>query len=563
MRKSGLFFFLSAVLSWSAFAATSEAGPPKVVLNPSGTGAGATGELKFKELAANGQHATGFKSPDALTADVMYTLPAADGTSGQALTTNGSKVLQWATVTIADGDKGDITVSGSGATFTIDNTAVTFAKVQNVTSDRLAGRDTAGSGALEELTVGGGLEFTGSGGIQRSALTGDVTASAGSGSTTIASNAVTTAKILDANVTLAKLESRARPTENILINGGMEIFQRGTANYDATSTAANLEGLYVGVDRWFWITNAGGVGTPSYTHKRVDCASEGSQYGLEVGHSGGSNTRYMCLSQIVEARDTIPLRGRTVRFQARVKQASSSATWKAVLINWTGTANTSIAKNLVNDWTSTTYTEGNFFTTNASYDIAAVGFDTSVGTSFTDVAVTGTVSSSANNLYVALFCITGNHTNAQVTKCGLYDGAEAREWLPRPMQQELALCQRYCYAFDASGYYIGQAYGYRESPNLYAFVNLPVPMRSATGSFFHNITAYTNGAPGTTQIAAYRPAAPGFYTLSGSLTVGGTLATTRTGYMFLTAGTSWSGSDGDISYFLIGPSVIAGFSSEL
>ena len=79
----------------------------------------------------------------------------------------------------------------------IDDDAVTFAKMQNITSDRLLGRDTASSGNVEEISVGGGLEFTGSAGIQRSALTGDVTASAGSGATTIANDAVTFAKMQD------------------------------------------------------------------------------------------------------------------------------------------------------------------------------------------------------------------------------------------------------------------------------------------------------------------------------------------------------------------------------
>lgn len=107
---------------------------------------------------------------------------------------------------IPDGDKGDITTSSSGTVWTIDNDAVTYAKIQNVSAtDRLLGRDTTGSGDIEEITVGGGLEFTGSTGIQRSALTGDVTASAGSGSTTIANDAVTTAKILNSNVTTAKI----------------------------------------------------------------------------------------------------------------------------------------------------------------------------------------------------------------------------------------------------------------------------------------------------------------------------------------------------------------------
>jgi hypothetical protein len=48
--------------------------------------------------------------------------------------------------------------------------------------------------------------------LQRAALTGDVTASAGSNATTIANNAVTTAKILDAAVTLAKLANIADQT---------------------------------------------------------------------------------------------------------------------------------------------------------------------------------------------------------------------------------------------------------------------------------------------------------------------------------------------------------------
>ena len=53
---------------------------------------------------------------------------------------------------IPDGDKGDITVSSSGATWTIDNSAVSYAKIQNVsTTDKLLGRSTAGAGIVEEI----------------------------------------------------------------------------------------------------------------------------------------------------------------------------------------------------------------------------------------------------------------------------------------------------------------------------------------------------------------------------------------------------------------------------
>ena len=53
---------------------------------------------------------------------------------------------------VTDGDKTDITVSGSGATWTIDADAVTYSKIQNVTAtDRILGRSTAGAGDVEEI----------------------------------------------------------------------------------------------------------------------------------------------------------------------------------------------------------------------------------------------------------------------------------------------------------------------------------------------------------------------------------------------------------------------------
>jgi hypothetical protein len=62
---------------------------------------------------------------------------------------------------VTDGDKGDITVSSSGATWTIDSGAVTYSKIQNVTSGKILGRSTAGAGNTEEITVGSGLSLSG------------------------------------------------------------------------------------------------------------------------------------------------------------------------------------------------------------------------------------------------------------------------------------------------------------------------------------------------------------------------------------------------------------------
>jgi len=102
--------------------------------------------------------------------------------------------------TLSDGDKGDITVSASGATWTIDNSTVTLAKMANMATASLIYRKTAGTGAPEVNTLATlktdlGLTGTNSG-DQTITLTGDVTGSGtGSFATTIANNAVTLAKM--------------------------------------------------------------------------------------------------------------------------------------------------------------------------------------------------------------------------------------------------------------------------------------------------------------------------------------------------------------------------------
>jgi hypothetical protein len=53
---------------------------------------------------------------------------------------------------LTDGDKGDITVSGSGVTWTIDAEAVTYAKMQHVSAtDMVLGRSSAGAGDVQEI----------------------------------------------------------------------------------------------------------------------------------------------------------------------------------------------------------------------------------------------------------------------------------------------------------------------------------------------------------------------------------------------------------------------------
>jgi hypothetical protein len=75
--------------------------------------------VRFEEATGNGDNYVGFRAPASLGGDQVWTLPSSDGTSGQALVTDGSGNLSF--TTIAGGGSGDILDGGNteGADVTI------------------------------------------------------------------------------------------------------------------------------------------------------------------------------------------------------------------------------------------------------------------------------------------------------------------------------------------------------------------------------------------------------------------------------------------------------------
>jgi len=58
-------------------------------------------EIRFRETTANGTNYVALKAPASVSSDLTFTLPATDGSSGQALITNGSGVLSFASAGLA------------------------------------------------------------------------------------------------------------------------------------------------------------------------------------------------------------------------------------------------------------------------------------------------------------------------------------------------------------------------------------------------------------------------------------------------------------------------------
>lgn len=147
-------------------------------LIPSGTTAGQTNELRFYELASNGANYVGFKSPDSLGANRIWTLPSGDGSSAQVLSTNGSGTLNWITPTpssiqpVASSTNATfypVFCGGSGAPFVANvdadlnyNPNTNMLTTKSVTSDKYLGSSTS---VTEETTTGRILSTSDNGSI--------------------------------------------------------------------------------------------------------------------------------------------------------------------------------------------------------------------------------------------------------------------------------------------------------------------------------------------------------------------------------------------------------------
>lgn len=109
-----------------------------ITARPTGTGAGQTGQIILRELAAGGTNTFSIRAPDSLTANRFWVLPNSNGASGDVLTTNGAGTLSWTPPTSGDitfvGVESPLTGGGAsgGITIGIDTSDLSAARIRGV-----------------------------------------------------------------------------------------------------------------------------------------------------------------------------------------------------------------------------------------------------------------------------------------------------------------------------------------------------------------------------------------------------------------------------------------------
>ena len=126
------------------------------------------GTIKFNEGTNNGTNFIALKAPNSVASDITFTLPSTDGSSGEALITNGSGVLSFSaisgnltiaddtsttttinlgtdTLTIAGGTGITSTISGDIVTLAIDNTVTTASSTTTFTNKTIDANGTGNS----------------------------------------------------------------------------------------------------------------------------------------------------------------------------------------------------------------------------------------------------------------------------------------------------------------------------------------------------------------------------------------------------------------------------------
>jgi len=259
---------------------------------------------------------------------------------------------------------------------------------------------------------------------------------------------------------------RYNPTtgnQNFLINGGQDIWQRGT-----TFTGT---GWAFASDRWAYLS----LGGNSTLTQETSVVPAGFKYSTKFT-AGATITGY--LSQSIETFNTLQLAGKTIAFSAQV--AATTSIPLQLVVEFSTTVDASSG----GSWTGITATSGS----------------TATPTSTTFIPISGIFAIPSNAQTVRAYVRTQNTiTSGQA----FYFGGSKLEIGSIPttftksggtIQGELAAAQRYCYVYSAGSL----PTEIRSSTTGYSFMKLPVTMRTAPSVTYSSASSYSVNSAGKT-----------------------------------------------------------------
>lgn len=225
--------------------------------------------------------------------------------------------------------------------------------------------------------------------------------------------------------------------KNVIINGAMDFWQRGTSFPSGVGLGANV--VY-SADRWHWYRGGNDTGA---TLTRQAAGLTGFQYCIRMQrNSGNTSAQILGLRYTAESLDSYRFAGKqvTLSFWAR-KGADYSAVnsaFRATIATGTGT------DQVVHSFTNFTY---------------AVDQNVTLTTSWQRFTLTGTVASNINQIGLEMFALpsgtAGTNDYIEITGIQLEEGPVATSFsrYGGQLNSELNACQRYYYKQLAGGSY--------------------------------------------------------------------------------------------------------------
>ena len=296
--------------------------------------------------------------------------------------------------------------------------------------------------------------------------------------------------------------------KNLVINGAMQVAQRGTSFTSVTASAYHL-------DRFQYNLN-GTVGAATVTQNtvtdlagftkslKVDCTTADAS----LAASDRLTLRYAFEGQDLQqvAKGTSSAKQLTLSFYIK---ATKTGTQIVELFDHDNTRHCakSVTISQSNTWEKKTITYPADTTGALDNDNAnsiSIFFGIACGTDFTSgtLATAWAANTNANRFVGQVNHFDNTANNFEITGVQLEVGSVATDFEHRSFAQELALCQRYCCQWDTAGATtnnhsrFGTAYNQNTSSAM-MFLYHPVPMRVTDGrTITHNIGVVEILTPG-------------------------------------------------------------------